>query len=147
MGASWYTEADVTQGRVADVKALVDSLDRLVDGEGGIGSMTLAEGRQDKEKRRTRPLLSPREGRSNLVPARIQSITCTLMHTEKQTLSSGKRWPGQERLHRPAVAQRRKICYTCASHGDQGKRTKGINRNGKERGHLAPAGALSTRRS
>ena len=36
MGASWYTEADVTQGRVADVKALVDSLDRLVDGEGGI---------------------------------------------------------------------------------------------------------------
>ena len=76
MGASWYTEADFTQGRVADVKALVDSLDRLVDGEGGIGSMALAEGRQDKEKRRTRPLLSPREGRSNLVPARIQSITC-----------------------------------------------------------------------
>jgi hypothetical protein len=44
MGASWYTEADVTQlqGRVADVNALVDFLDKLVDGEfeGGIGSMS-----------------------------------------------------------------------------------------------------------
>jgi len=39
MGASWYTDADVTQGRAAGVKALVDFLDKLVDGEGGIGSM------------------------------------------------------------------------------------------------------------
>ena len=39
MGASGDTEADVTQGRVADVRALVDFLDKLVDGEGGIGSM------------------------------------------------------------------------------------------------------------
>ena len=146
MGASWYTEADVTQGRVADVKALVDSLDRLVDGEGGIGSMALAEGRQDKEKRRTRPLLSPREGRSNLVPARIQSITCTLMHTEKQTLPSGK-LPGQERLHRPQSRSAGKFAIPVRHTALAGKRTKGINRSGKERGHLAPAGALSTRRS
>ena len=33
------TEADVRQGRVADVRALVGVLEELVDGEGSIGSM------------------------------------------------------------------------------------------------------------
>ena len=33
------TEADVRQGRVAGVRALVGVLEKLVDGEGGIGSM------------------------------------------------------------------------------------------------------------
>ena len=33
------TEADVRQGRVADVRALVGVLEKLVDGEGGTGLM------------------------------------------------------------------------------------------------------------
>ena len=88
-----------------------------------------------------------RQGKEdNLVPARIQSITCTLMHTEKQTLPSGK-LPGQERLHRPQSRSAGKFAIPVRHTALAGKRTKGINRNGKERGHLAPAGALSTRRS
>ena len=119
-GASGYGSR-CQAGPCCYMRALVGVLDKLMNGEGGIGSMgqeKVRAARQGEDLEDKLKAIVAKRRRTQFGTygqhTRIQSRT--LMHTEKQTMVSRKQTPQPRETQRPASRATSENCYACARH-------------------------------